>query len=45
MDGGIFKGNVGSFCGMASKDRVSILLAFLGKQVKISVSSLHISAA
>jgi len=42
---GIFKGNVGNFCGMASKDRVSILLAFLGKQVKISVSSLHISAA
>ena len=41
---GIFKGTIGSFCSMASKDRVSILLAFLGKQVKISISSLHISA-
>ena len=41
---GIFKGSIGNFCSMASKDRVSILLAFLGKQVKISVSSLHISA-
>lgn len=41
---GIFKGNIGNFCNMASKDRVLILLAFLGKQVKISISSLHISA-
>lgn len=41
---GIFKGNIGSFCSMTSKDRVSILLAFLGQKVKISISSLHISA-
>jgi transcriptional antiterminator RfaH len=42
---GIFKGNIGSFCGMSSKDRVSILLAFLGSEVRVSISSLDISAA
>ena len=42
---GIFKGNIGSFCGMSSKDRVSILLAFLGSEVRVSISSLIISAA
>ena len=43
--GGIFKGNIGSFCGISSKDRVSILLAFLSSEVRVSISSLDISAA
>ena len=42
---GIFKGNIGSFCGMSSKDRVSILLAFLGSEVRVSISSLGDAAA
>ena len=42
---GIFKGNIGSFCGMSSKDRVSILLAFLGSEVRVSISSLGVAAA
>lgn len=42
---GIFKGSVANFCAMSGKERVSILLELLGKQVKISISSLYISAA
>ena len=42
---GIFKGNIGSFCGISSKDRVSILLAFLSSEIRVSIPSLDISAA
>jgi len=38
-------GNIGNFCRMSNKDRISILLTFLGSEVKVSISSLHISAA
>ena len=41
---GIFKGSIGSFCGLSGKDRVLVFLEFLGKQVKFSISSLFISA-
>lgn len=42
---GIFKGAIGSFCGLSGKDRVIVLLEILGKQVKSSISSLCISVA
>jgi len=43
INDGLFSGNIGKFCGMSDKDRVSIFLEFLGRQVKVSISSLYIA--
>ena len=45
INDGIFKGNIGSFCGLSDKDRVLLFLNFLGRKVQVSISSLHIARA
>ena len=42
---GLFKGKIGSFYGMSAKDRISVLLDFLGRKSKISVSILNVGVA
>jgi len=41
---GLFKGNIGKFCQMNDRDRVLILISFLGRKLKINILSLHIAA-
>lgn len=40
---GLFKGKIGSFYGISAKDRISILLDFLGRKSMISVSILNVA--
>ncbi len=42
---GLFKGKIGSFYGMSAKDRISVLLNFLGRKSKISISILNVGVA
>ena len=41
---GLFRGNIGKFCQMNDKERVLVLISFLGRKLKVSVPSLHIAA-
>ena len=41
---GLFKGNIGQFCQMKDHERVLVLISFLGRKLKINISSLHIAA-
>ena len=45
INDGIFKGSIGSFCGMSDKDRVLLFLEFLGRKVQVSISSLYVARA
>lgn len=45
INDGLFKGKICSFYGMSAKDRISVLLDFLGRKSKISVSIFNVALA